>query len=300
MDEQISSLSQRVHRLESFNRIHLVVSSLAVAAIVVVGQLPPIWADRDGPRSISAQEFVLVDHEGRTTARLAAAPKGGAALTFYDPEGKRTVAFGFTDDANDAGANLYDGNILAAGTGMLRGGIGIGGPNLAGQPNRGPGIGLAIWQPNGHFALSASTGLDGTGQATQIFDSNGNVRTYEGFGTPEQVGLFVSDANGNVRSGIESDPANNFDGTFTSAANGTLQSVTGGAYDGSAAYDILYDAAGTLEALKYVKADGSFSGDDAFDVNGILRVETYQDPTQTPVQGIQAFDSSGSPVAHLP
>ena len=99
---------------------------------------------------------------------LAAAPKGGAALTFYDPQGKRTVAFGFTDDANNAGANLYDGNILAAGSGMFRGGVGIGGPNLAGQPNRGPGIGLAIWQPNGHFALTASTGLDGTGQATQI------------------------------------------------------------------------------------------------------------------------------------
>jgi hypothetical protein len=300
MDEQVAFLSRRVERLERSNRISLALSGLAVAAVVVVGQLPPILADGNGPKSFSAQEFVLVDHSGRTTARLAAAPKGGAALTFYDPKGKRTVAFGFTDDANQAGADLYDGNILAAGSGILRGGIGIGGPNLAGQPNRGPGIGLAIWQPNGHFALSASTGLDGTGQATQIFDSNGNVRTYEGFGTSEQVGLFVSDANGNTRAGVESDQGGNFDGVFTLAANGTLQSLSGGANDDTAAYDILYDGAGTLEALKYVKADGSFSGDDAFDLNGTLRVESYQDPTQTPVQGVQVFDSTGSPVAHLP
>ena len=70
MDEQVSSLSRRVSRLESFNRIHIVVTSLAVAAVVVVGQLPPIWADGNGPKSFSAEEFVLVDHSGRTTATL--------------------------------------------------------------------------------------------------------------------------------------------------------------------------------------------------------------------------------------
>jgi hypothetical protein len=222
MDEQVSGLSRRVARLESFNRIHLVVSSLVVAAVVVVGQLPPIWADKDGPKSFSAQEFVLVDRSGRTTAALAAAPAGGAALTFYDPHGKRTVAFGFTDDANVAGANLYDGNILAAGSGTWRGGVGIGGPNLpsATFPYGAPGIGLALFQPNGIPVLSASTGLDGTGQATQIFDSNGNLRTYEGFPTPTQVGLFVLDSDEITRTGIEVDQGGNFDGVFTLAANG--------------------------------------------------------------------------------
>ena len=76
MDEQVSGLSRRVARLESFNRIHLVVSSLAVAAVVVVGQLPPIWADKDGPKSFSAQEFVLVDRSGRTTATLGGSSEG--------------------------------------------------------------------------------------------------------------------------------------------------------------------------------------------------------------------------------
>jgi hypothetical protein len=112
MDEQISGLSRRVRRLESFNQIHLVVSTLAVAAVVVVGQLPSIWANGNGPKSFSAQEFVLVDSSGRTTARLAAAPAGGAALTFYDPDGKRMVSFEFTDDANLAGENVYDGIIV--------------------------------------------------------------------------------------------------------------------------------------------------------------------------------------------
>ena len=57
------------------------------------------------------------------------------------------------------------------------------------------------------------------------------------------------------------DQGNNFNGGFTLAANGTLQSLSGGANDDTAAYDILYDGAGTLEALKYVKGDGSRSGE---------------------------------------
>jgi hypothetical protein len=277
MDEQISGLSRRVRRLESYNRIHLVVSTLAVAAVVVVGQLPSIWANGNGPKSFSAQEFVLVDNSGRTTARLAAAPAGGAALTFYDPDGKRMVSFGFGDDGNQAGADLYDGNILAPGSGILRGGIGIGGPKEAGQPNRGPGIGLALWQPNGHFALGASTPLDGTEPA-----------------------LLLYDANGTARAGMEIDLDKNFVGVSTSAANGTVQSFAGGAYDGTAAYDGLYDGAGTLQALKYVTADGSISADLVYDAKGILRVETYQDATQSPVQGVQVFDSSSNVVGHLP
>jgi hypothetical protein len=245
---------------------------------VVVGQLPSIWANGNGPKSFSAQEFVLVDSSGRTTARLAAAPAGGAALTFYDPDGKRTVAFGFDDDANQAGADLYDGNILAPGSGILRGGIGIGGPKLAGQPNRAPGIGFALFQPNGHFVLSATTSLDGTGQSIQLFD-----------------------ASGTERAGMDVDSVNNFVGAFTLGVDGdTLQSITGGTYDGTAAYDILYNGAGTLEALKYVSGDGSFSADLVYDANGILRVVSYQDPTGAPVQGVKVFDSSSNVVGHLP
>jgi hypothetical protein len=302
MDEQVSGLSRRVERLESSNRFHLVLSSLAVAAVFVIGQLPPIWADKDGPKSFSAQEFVLVDRSGRTTATLGAAPAGGAALTFYDPKGKRMVSFGFTDDANAAGENVYDGNTFAAGSGILRVNFGIGGPNLpsAYLPHGASGFGYAVFQPNGIPVLNAGTGLDGSGPAVSTSDSNGTLRTFEGVPSPTQVGLFVFDSNGNNRTGVESDQGGNFDGVFTLATNGTLQSLTGGTYDGTAAYDILYDGAGTLEALKYVKADGSFSGDDAFDVNGILRVESYQDPTQAPVQGVKVFDSSGSPVASLP
>jgi hypothetical protein len=302
MDKQVSGLSRRVARLESFNRVHLVVSSLVVAAVVTVGQLPPIWADKDGPKSFSAEEFVLIDHSGRPTARLAAAPKGGAALTFYDPKGKRTVAFGFSDDANQAGANLYDGNILAAGSGTLRGGIGIGGPNLPSPtfPHGAPGIGMALFQPNGIPVLSASTGLDGTDQAISLNDSNGTLRMFTGLVSPTLAGFFVLDANGNSRTGVEVDTAGNFDGVFSVAANGTLQSLAGGNYDGTAAFDILYDAAGTLQALKYVKGDGSLSEDSVYDANGIQRVETYQDPTQTPVQGVQVFDSTSTLVGHLP
>jgi hypothetical protein len=278
MDEQISGLSRRVRRLESYNRIHLVVSTLAVAAVVVVGQLPSIWANGNGPKSFSAQEFVLVDSSGRTTARLAAAPAGGAALTFYDPDGKRTVAFGFDDDANIAGATLYDGNILAPGSGILRGNVSIGGPKLAGQPNRAPGIGLALWQPNGHFVLSAATGLDGTGPA-----------------------LLLDDPSGNIRAGMDVDSDNNFVGAFTRGVDGdAIQSIAGGTYDGTAAYDILFDGAGTLEALNYVSGDGSFSADQVYDAKGILRVQSYQDPTEAPVQGVKVFDSTGTVVGHLP
>ena len=92
----------------------------------------------------------------------------------------------------------------------------------------------------------------------------------------------------------------NFEGFFTASANGTLQSIAGGNYDGTAAFDILYDGAGTLEALKYVTGDGSFSGDLVFDAKGVLRVQTYQDPTESPVQGVKVFDSSSNVVGHLP
>jgi hypothetical protein len=306
MDEQVSGLSRRVARLESFNRIHLVVSSLVFAAVVTVGQLPPIWADKDGPKSFSAQEFVLVDQSGRTTARLAAAPKGGAALTFYDPKGKRTVAFGFSDDANVAGANLYDGNVLAAGNGTLRGGIGIGGPNLpsATFPHGAPGIGMALFQPNGIPVLNASTGLDGTGQAINMNDPNGTLRMNIGFASAtdtRQVGLLLFDANENLRTLVDSDQGGgNFDGVLTLAANGTLQSIFGEYDDGTGAFNTLFDGAGTQQAVKYVKADGSVSGDFVYDADGVLRVETYQDPTQTPVQGVRVFNSGSTQVGELP
>jgi hypothetical protein len=284
MDEQVRGLSERVARLESFNRIHLVVSSFVVAAVVAVSQLPPIWADKDGPKSFSAQEFVLVDHSGRTSARLAAAPKGGAALTFYDKNDKRTIAIGFEDSGQGAAESVYDGNAFLTGSGIERAGLGVGGQ----------GIGWAIRHPNGTTVLNGSTGLDGSGPFIFSADPNGNFRTFEGVVSPTEVGFFATDSNGNTRTGVEVDTGRNFDGMFTSAANGTLQSLSGGANDDTAAYDILYDGAGTLEALKYVKADGSFSGDDAFDVNGTLRVESYQDPTQTPVQGVQVFDASSN------
>jgi len=302
MDEQVTSFSRRVERLERSNRISLALSGLAVAAVVVVGQLPPILADGNGPKSFSAQEFVLVDHDGRTTARLAAAPKGGAALTFYDPKGKRMVSFGFTDDANAAGENVYDGNTFAAGSGILRVNFGIGGPNLpsAYLPHGAPGFGYAVFQPNGIPVLNAGTGLDGSGPAVSTSDSNGTERTFEGVVSLTQAGLFVSDSNGNTRTGVEVDQVGNLDGMFSLAANGTLQSITGGANDDTAAYDILYDATGTIEALKYVMADGSNSGDFVYDKAGVLRVQTYQDPTQTPVQGVKVFDSSSTKVGELP
>jgi hypothetical protein len=261
--------------------------------VVVVGQLPPIWADKDGPKSFSAEEFVLVDHSGRTTARLAAAPKGGAVLTFYDSHSKRTVSFGSYDDGKGAGEDVYDGNTFVAGAGVNRANFGVGGPG-------GTGFGWGFFQPNGITVLAGGTLPDGKAQGVYSYDSNGTNRTFEGVDSMEAAGFSVSDSNGKTRAGVESDQGNNFDGVFTLAANGTLQSLSGGANDDTAAYDILYDGAGTLEALKYVKADGSFSGDDAFDANGILRVETYQDPTQTPVQGVQVFDSTGSPLVALP
>jgi len=212
------------------------------------------------------------------------------------------VAFGFTDDANAAGENVYDGNSFAAGTGTLRENFGIGGPNLpsAYLPHGSPGFGFAVFQPNGIPVLNGGTALDGTGQALTTSDSNGTGRTFEGVVSSTQAGLFVSDSNGNTRTGVEVDQVGNLDGMLSLAVNGTLQSVTGGAYDGSNAFDVLYNAAGTIEDLKVVNADGSLSGDFVSDANGILRVESYQDPTRTPVQGVQIFDASGNPVAHLP
>jgi hypothetical protein len=288
MDEQISGLSRRVRRLESFNRIHLVVSTLVVASVMVVGQLPSIWANGNGPKSFSAQEFALVDSSGRTTARLAAAPAGGAALTFYDPDGKRMVSFGFTDDANEAGENVFDGNNFAAGRGILRAGFGIGGPNLpsAYQPHSSPGFGYAVFQPNGNRVMFGGTPLDGTEPGIGLIGTEASV--------------LLSDPNGTTRTGMSTDSDNNFNGAFTYTANGTIQSIAGGSYDGTAAFDGLYDGAGTLQTLNFVRGDGSFSADQVYDAKGNLRVQSYQDPTGAPVQGVAVYDSRGTVVGHLP
>jgi hypothetical protein len=96
------------------------------------------------------------------------------------------------------------------------------------------------------------------------------------------------------------DQGTNFDGVFAIDPNGATRSFFGEALDQTASFGGLNDAAGSLGALNYVKADGSQSGDFVYDAAGIQRVETYQDPTQTPVQGVKVFNSSGNPVAHLP
>jgi hypothetical protein len=295
MDEQVSSLSRRVQRLESFNRIHLVVSSLAVAAVVVVGQLPPIWADKDGPKSFSAGEFVLVDDAGRTTARLAAAPKGGAALTFYDPHGKRTVSFGFTDDANIAGTNLYDGNILAGGSGTWRGGVSINGPSATN-----PGFGWAVNQPNATRVLAGATRLDGTLPGIASYDSNGNLRTAEGISSSTVAGFFVADTNGKIRTGLDLDVSSvNFNGAFANDPNGTNRAFFGETADGATSLLGLEPAnpSGAGGTLDVVTSDGTFSGDFVFDANGTARVVSSQDGTSA---SVTVSDASGNPVAHLP
>jgi len=298
MDEQIGTLSRRVERLERSNRINRILCSLAVGTVVVVGQLPSIWADKNGPKSFSAQQFLLVDNSGRTTAALAPAPAGGAALTFYDPNGARTVSFGFADDAKLAGTILYDGNTIEAGNGIRRGSFDVTarGSELGGQVTAG-GFGWDVEGPDGNRLAQGGARFDGVVRGTFTFDSDGSQRTFTGVASPTLAGSFVSDANGNIRGGIDVDTSFGNSAFFTLDANGTVRSFIGSALDGSLSFEGQNDAAGLTEAFNFANADGSSSGDLVSDAKGTLRVQSFQSGAPA---GVNVFNSSGSTVAHLP
>ncbi len=80
----VDTLLRRVASLERRQRhLHVgaIVLMLALAAIAAMAQAPP------SSPTVTAHEFVLVDHAGKVSAKLTAAPVGVRGSLFLDPEG---------------------------------------------------------------------------------------------------------------------------------------------------------------------------------------------------------------------
>jgi hypothetical protein len=243
MDERIDDLTARVSHLERTNRVMKVVYALGIAVAFASSQLPNLSA-AGAPKSITAQKFNLVDAAGLTLATLGGDANGGN-LTLYDFSGQRILAAGVNEDQSGYGLRVYDGTALAPGSGIARASFGWGGGS-----STTPGYGALVRDPEGTRRASFGSLLDGSGQGTASYGSNGTLRTFNGVGSdPRFVGSYVFDANGFVRTGINTDAASNFSGAFSNGPNGTNRAFFGERLDGSASFMGLLDSNGVRRVL---------------------------------------------------
>lgn len=250
--------------------------------------------------SVSVQTLNLVNGSNQVLATLTAAPMGGGALTFFDSNGKRFILVGVDDTGNQAGIDGFDGNTIAPGNGVERTGYGIASSASA---NPGFGMGVYGANGAGlDRRMQAGSSLDGTTipSAVLIYDSSGILRTgVKVLPSDNFVGLFTGnytetggsgsplvftgtdesvignaldnsasysllyDSSGNLRSGIEYDPANNFNGVFSQDGAGHNLSTVGNFL--------------TTKASPPQQVNESFL--DLSDTSGTLRLFEFQNTT---------------------
>jgi hypothetical protein len=261
-------------------------TAVAFAALIGFGRLPSPSAKGEGPKSFSAQQFILVDSSGNTLATLGSGKNGGAVLTFFDLHGKRIMGVGALDENTGEVLAVYDGNTIFRGNGILRAEYGGGAD----------GFGGSVIGPEGNLRIVMASNPDGTAPGYVVYDANGTPRTFSGITSdPRNVGHFVLDATAAARTGVfTSEPTLlNFNGLFANDANGTNRVAVFEALDGSSAFSGLSDAAGTNEAFDFVLGDGSFSESLILGSNGFARVQDFQ---AGPIQGVATFDSTGTAI----
>ncbi len=245
MENRIELLSRRLNRLERSNRLLKVLSAVAVATLVGFAQLPSLSAKREGPKTFSAQQFVLVDSAGNALATLGAGPTGGGVLTFYRG-GKRIVGVGAGDHNIAYGLKLYDGN------GTARGAF--------------------AYDIHDQYVGGSVSGPEGFAS----YDSTGTIRTFSGVDaeSPVNVGFYVFDGSGAARTGIQNNEFFNYNGLFVNDPGGANRLYAFAALDGSFSNLGINDATGGsgAQAFSYLTSDGSFSGSFVRDANNLDRV----------------------------
>src|SRR5438128_10348983 len=85
-------------------------NALLVGAVLLAGDaaLRTVRAaPEEPPKVVTAQEFRLVDANGKTRATLAAKPDGNTTLTFVDTEGKMRAGLGLSEKG-ESSLRLYD------------------------------------------------------------------------------------------------------------------------------------------------------------------------------------------------
>ncbi len=291
----MDQLNRRLHRIERSNLVLKVLNVACAATLIGFARLPAIIAGSSAPKTLSAQEFVVVNSAGDVLAKLSAGKKAGALLTFVDPQGKQILSAGTFEDGTGAGVNLYDGNTIVPGHGVVREGLG-----MAVAPHPNPGIGASVYGPDGRLRVSWGALPDGTNPGFASYDSNGIVRTFSGIELDSRfVGHYVLDSTGAGRNGIQTDERDNFNGFFANDADGINRVAHFEALDGSIAFSAVNSSAGPLGArlTEFVTGDGSLGEFNIADSNGVGRVESFQ-AGQT--QGVNTFDSSGNPSGSIP
>lgn len=209
-DERLEEMASRLDRVERANRVMKILGAVAFAAMIPVAS---VVAAKIPTKTVS-REFDLVSSTGQTTAALVSL-SGKPNLLFFDRNGKTVVGVGIDPNGIGAGIAVLDGNTLLPGTGTAR--------NAWGVTTSGPQAGI--------------------GDTT--FDRNGTERTRWGDAIDDSLsGYFLFDATGGLRTGVEYDPAVNFNGFFGQDGSGHNLSLLGNATDNTASFMQLFDSSG--------------------------------------------------------
>ncbi len=226
MDSQ-RSLEERIELLEAqlaaeSRNNRMVKTVYAVATLACLAFLKvPLASSAGTPKSVTAQEFLLVDRNGAVLADLQGS-KMGPLLTMSQANGHTILQLGTFVQSTQFGTSgeglrVYDGNEVLAGNGVPRAGIGV----------SSTGIGSAYFDTTG----------------TKILAGNGV--------TPSDTswGPVVYDQNGVSRGGVIYDTVDNFVGLFVNDSNGTSREFSAFALDGSYNAMGLKDSTGTNEVV---------------------------------------------------
>ena len=237
------SLEERIELLEAqlaaqckSNRTLKIVSAIGALAFLAFGAIPEALSS-GAPKTVTAQEFLLVDRNGGVLADLQGS-KSGPLLTMSQANGQAILQLGaFTQSAQfaqkGAGLRVYDGNNVLAGNGVPRAGIGV----------SSTGIGSAYFDTSG----------------TKILAGNGVTPSDSSWGP------VVYDQNGVSRGGVIYDTVDNFVGLFVNDSSGTNREFSAFALDGSFNSIGLRDSSGTSEV---VSSETSGAGSVATFTNG--------------------------------
>ena len=266
--ERLESLERENLRIKRSARLAKILSAATSALVIMVAAVPKVHS-LGFPLPIAATEFDLLGPGGRITAKLFTF-RNGPNLQFFDNKGKLVENVGVTNDSNGSGAGLSveDGNAVLAGNGVQRVGVGI-----TVTPTNAAGAGLATWDASGTVRSAVGQTLNGSIVYANTYDTNGNVR-----------------------SGLDYDPAHDFTGFYSTAANGTNRSYMGQNTDDTDAFYGVKYADGIIAIQGFTPP--VISGSDVPSVIVFDAAQAYRS-----VMGLEffgTFDASENLTGHLP
>jgi hypothetical protein len=269
MEERLERLELENHRIKRSARLGKILTTSTVALVIAIAAVPKVHS-LGFPLSIAASEFDLLGSNGKITAKLATY-EGGPNVLFFDEKGKLVEDVGVINQKTfvGAGISVWDGNAIIPGNGVVRESSGVTESSSAGPFT--PGEGLATLDGSGIVRSAIGQTLDGS----IVYDT-------------------LDDPQGNVRSGFDYDPSQDFTGFFTDAANGTTRSYFGqGTDDVEADWGLNYSS-GIAAVNSFTPSPYSpNAGLNVYDTNGLYR-------SIIAIEFFGTFDASETLTGHLP